>query len=335
MAVNKRSFFLATAILGIALVVGAVVFSGERKTMASRSAAALREALRKGEPVGATHGGHGASPMTKSEMSAHGTSPSGASGGDNAMPGMSMPGMSASGHAGMQHEMPDMPPTDSAAAGHAGMQHGMAGMQHGTTGMATPGPAAGPAGMQHGTTGMQHGMTGMQPGMAGMPPRGTAAGSMSPGTQAVALPQAKAASASPGQPAGTLRPDPLDRPAETSVVDATRSLEMAREMGNMEGMQHGLTSYRQLDAGRGAAMTMPEGKSGSPGSSVAPTTQAPAPDHRGMRHGSPQPSPTPVSRPTPPPSEKKPSTLPVAPTHSPHHHPGGSSGGSGQSGDPR
>lgn len=335
MAFNKRTVLIAIVVVGLAVVlVAGIGFRGRRETVASRSAAAFREALRKGEPLGpSAHGGHGGSPVTESEMSEHGMSPPGASGSEKAMPGMSMPGRAASDHAGMQHGTSGMPPMGSAAPGHAGMQHGMAGMQHGTTGMQhgttgmppTGTPAAGHAGMQHGATGIQTGI-------AGMPPADSASGSMSAGTPA-ALP--KAAQASPGQPARTLQADPLDQPAETSVVDATRSLEMAREMGGMAGMEHGATSYRQLDAGRDSATTGPEGESVPPESSGTPKTGAPAPHHHGMQHASPQASPTPVPRPKPPSTERKPSTPESAPTHPPHHHSGGSGDGAGENGGSR
>lgn len=52
---------------------------------------------------------------------------------------------------------------------------------------------------------------------------------------------------SPGQPAKTLSPDPLDAPAPTSVLEAQRSAEMAE--GDHGG--HGTGTYRQVDAGRG------------------------------------------------------------------------------------
>ena len=72
------------------------------------------------------------------------------------------------------------------------------------------------------------------------------------------------AAVSPGQPAKTLSPDPLDAPAETSVMDAQRSAEMAEEMSGGGGHEghggqggheghggHGTTgTYRQTDAGR-------------------------------------------------------------------------------------
>lgn len=53
---------------------------------------------------------------------------------------------------------------------------------------------------------------------------------------------------SPGQPARTLSPGPLDAPAATSVLDAQRSAEMAGTEGH-GGHESG--AYRHVDAGRG------------------------------------------------------------------------------------
>ncbi len=61
---------------------------------------------------------------------------------------------------------------------------------------------------------------------------------------------------SPGQPASTLRPDPIDAPAATSVADAQRSADLAAGMAGGHGGHgdhggHGTGSYRHVDAGRG------------------------------------------------------------------------------------
>lgn len=59
-----------------------------------------------------------------------------------------------------------------------------------------------------------------------------------------------------GQPAKTLSPDPLDSPADTSVMDAQRSAEMAQGMSGGHGGHgshggHGATgTYRHVDVGR-------------------------------------------------------------------------------------
>lgn len=314
MAFNKRTVLIAVGAVGLAIVlIAGIGFSGRRETMASRSAAAFREALRKGEHVGAsahghgafsqgaagtaTHPGHGGSETAKPEethaeshaVPGHDMSASSAKSGEHEMPGKSMNAMPA-GHAGMQHGTtpPGRPP-----AGHTGMKHGVS---------ATPPMASAPAGH----AGMQHGAS-------GVPPSGTPLEDASGASQ-----ESRVAETPPGQPARTLRPDSLDQPAETSVVDATRSLEMAGEMGGMEGMQHGTTSYRQVDAGRSSATPAPVPAE----SSVTPRIGAPSP-HHGMQHGSPRPSPTPVPERKPPSIETKPSPPSTAPTHPPHHHSSG------------
>jgi hypothetical protein len=87
-------------------------------------------------------------------------------------------------------------------------------------------PAASMAGMDHSAMGA----------MTAPPPR----------------PEPGAASAAPGQPALTLRPDELDRPAPTSLEDAKRAESMNAEMAGGHGhMGHG--TYRHLDAGREVA----------------------------------------------------------------------------------
>jgi hypothetical protein len=62
-------------------------------------------------------------------------------------------------------------------------------------------------------------------------------------------PEPVSATAKPGQPAETLKPDPLDQPPPTSVADAARSAAMAVEMaGGGHGMSHG--KYQHVDVGR-------------------------------------------------------------------------------------
>jgi len=119
-----------------------------------------------------------------------------------------------------------------------------------------------------------------------------------------------------GEPAATLRPDPLDRAAETSVRDASRSAEMSvgmsGEMGEGAGMQHGMSSYRQLDAGRDSVTT------GQEEGSVAPRSPT-SPDHGGMQHGSPPAAPPRAPATTKPPASKPtPSKSSPEPTHPPH-----------------
>jgi hypothetical protein len=88
---------------------------------------------------------------------------------------------------------------------------------------------------------------------AAAPAAGQASG-MAPEMQGMAA----AEPVSPGQPAETLRPDPLDSPAPTSLEEAQRSAAMAEEMSGAGGHGghdghggHGGGTYRHVDAGRG------------------------------------------------------------------------------------
>lgn len=320
MAFNKRISLLALTILIAALagvLTAALIFGiGGKETVASRSAAAFREAQRKGEPVREGAHGHGAlSPGAPAQPahSEHGGSEtkaseqaqqesSGMAGHDMSGQPMSTSAPSADAHAG--HAMsaqagPGSPvgregQPQAPAGGHAGMQHG---------GSAAP-PADSPRGAAVGSTASTESHEGMRHGQEGL----------SASSPATAAQQPQAVQASPGQPAETLQPDPLDRPAETSVVDARRSAEMAEEMGGGHGMRHGVTSYRQLDAGRDSGMPAKEG------GSVAPASPS-SPDHRGMQHGSPPPAPPrgPAVKKPPPPNRLTPSAPPAEPTHPPHH----------------
>lgn len=279
MAVNKRVSVLALTILATVLataLIAALTFGGGAgRTVASRSAAAFREAQRKGEPVGEGAHGHGAvSPGVKAQPAhaEHGASEMRKP--ERVEERKGYPQEAAGGHAGMQHGSSAAPAAGRPAGGHAGMQHG---------GAAAAGTPRGP--------------------MAGGP--------------AVPSPGPRAIQASPGQPAATLRPDPLDHPPETSVEEAKRAEEMAQGMGDGHGMQHGMTSYRQLDAGRDSGTTgSDEGRVATP----PPTTSS----HGSMQHGSPRPaaSKPPVVR-KPPPSKPKPGAPPPQPTHPPHHSGGG------------
>jgi hypothetical protein len=83
----------------------------------------------------------------------------------------------------------------------------------------------------------------------GTPPSGHADHAPAPAGRPAATPIAAPAAVLPGQPAATLRPDPLDAPAATSVAEAQGAAAMAREMAGHAG--HGAGAYRQVDAGRG------------------------------------------------------------------------------------
>ena len=270
---------------GVALAVW--VGCGGEPSVASKSAAAFREAQKKGETFEGSEHSHGHGAVT---------------------PGGANPEESASGH---DHGQAEAAP-DHAAMGHGGEGHGghagddgHAGMDHGQSGQdrshaAHSGAAKRDEHAGHATRPSQDGQTGhsghaAQDPHAGhdmspqTPPSGGHAGhsadptmdhgemdhgEMDHGEMAPAP-----VAVSPGQPAKTLSPDPLDAPAATSVQDAQRSAEMAEEMSGGGGHEghgghggHGTTgTYRQTDAGRG-----PEAHEGS-----EPRT----PGHDSHQHG--------------------------------------------------
>lgn len=245
---TKRSL---GALIAGGLVLAALIGCDREQTVASQSAAAFREAQKRGETFGGDGHAHG-----------HGAvSPGG--GAPSEVP-------AADAHAGHAHAGAQVPAGeamrhDGAHDGHAAMEHGRRPAAGGHAGHATKdhsghqaaptGPAperredAGHAG-QHAGHGMspQAPASGTQPPGAGHAGHSPSAGAMPPVASApapVAVPSE--------QPARTLRPDALDAPAATSVLDAQRSAEMAREMGGGHGGHggHGSGTYRHVDAGRG------------------------------------------------------------------------------------
>ncbi|MEO6260434.1 MAG: heavy metal-binding domain-containing protein, partial [Thermoanaerobaculia bacterium] len=129
----------------------------------------------------------------------------------------------------------------------SGMKHGdmkgmdMSGMKHGDMkGMDM-------SNMKHGDmkgmdmSGMKHGD---MKGMAGM--------DMSP-----VVPQPKALQAKAGETASTLRSDPLDAPATSSVTAAQQSSAMNQEMASGSGMSMSMGTYVQRDVGRPSSGASP------------------------------------------------------------------------------
>lgn len=210
----------AAALAGglVALVV--LLGCGREQSVAGKSAAAFEEALKRGE----TFGGDG---------HAHGGHEAAPSGGE---PAEEVPQQSAEEE---EHH-----------AGHGAAEDPHAG--HGATGVESP---VDHSGMGHGTGARGaghagHGSPVAQPpaSHAGHPPSSASAGE-APSRTVAALPE---------QPAGILRPDQIDAPAPTSVLDAQRSAEMNQAMsggaaGHGSGHGgHGTGTYRHVDAGRGA-----------------------------------------------------------------------------------
>lgn len=279
--IDRRSPAAALA-GGLVALVALVGCEGE-PSVASRSAAAFREAQDKGETFeGAEHShGHGAmtpgsghtapeapaaappeeaslghdhgeagAPSVESQH-VHGAHPGGA-------PAQGAPGAAAAAHSTMGH--------GSSESGAQAGRHATPG-RSGSSGheAGSPGHPGGHAGMDHERSPAATSETADHAGHDVMPPRTPPAGNPpasgghaghapSPGDMAPNVAVAVPATVSPGQPAATLRPDALDAPAATSVVDAQRSAEMAEEMrGGSHGGHgsHGGGTYRQIDAGRG------------------------------------------------------------------------------------
>ncbi len=257
---------LQVAAIAGGLALAALLGCRDEPSVASKSAAAFREAQKRGEtfggdghahghgavtpggaqtapdaPAAAPHAGHGEEPPAGHARHDHGAAEAPVAGGGHGRHGAEDTGRPGGDHAAMGHGPRDKP----GAAPHAG--HGARSPQAPASG-AQP-PHSGHAG--HGAMAPQAPTSSTQPPSAGhaghAPSRGAAP----------AVPSAPAPVAVPSeQPARTLSPDPLDAPAATSVQDAQRSAEMSQEMsGGGHGGDgghggHGGT-YRHVDAGRG------------------------------------------------------------------------------------
>lgn len=268
---NKR--LPVAAILGGLMVLIGLSGCNREPSVASKSAAAFREAQKRGDALGGGAHAHGAmTPSGEHEMAD--TAPEGGTAAGHS--GMPMEAMDHSGQAqgGMDHSRMTQGSMDHSGMTMKGMDHskaGKGGMDH--SGMAQ-------GGMDHsGMTmkGMDHSKTGQE----GIDHSGVAMGGMDPAEPAPVA-------ASPGQPAATLRPDALDAPAATSVADAQRSAEMAEEMGGMGGMGshggHGAGTYRQVDAGRGPGAyqgSEPQTPGAGPHQHSGPATPTPSSGQEG------------------------------------------------------
>ena len=211
-----------TELLLVALIL-LVLACGRQQTVASKSAAAYREAEAKGTAVsgGHDHGHHVPAPT----------------GTDAAVMDHSTHGSTADAHAG--HATPAAGATDhhahgaSVAADHAAMGHGSpadahaghdahrttaraaahdghAAMQHGTAAAATPDPHAHHRQPAPATAHAGHGAATQQPPPAGAP------------TVVLGAPTSSAEMART-QPAATLRPDEFDAPAAIAVAEAEKA----------------------------------------------------------------------------------------------------------------
>ena len=252
---GKNKAWPAAALAGGLVALAALAGCEKEPSVASKSAAAFREAQAKGETFeGAAHGhGHGATTpggghedMTARAETAHPETSQ--SGHDHAAMGGRAADHSATGHGSAEHQ------EAGGQDGHAGMDHSR--MDHGQghaapAGRASQGPGrsgetAGHAG--HGATAPEAPAT---PTPGRQPPSAGHAGHSMPGAVPSGTTAPEPVAPSAGQPARTLSPDPLDAPAPTSVQEAQRSAEMAQGMAGGGHGGHGMGTYRQTDAGRG------------------------------------------------------------------------------------
>ncbi|HEX7181425.1 MAG TPA: heavy metal-binding domain-containing protein [Thermoanaerobaculia bacterium] len=260
-----RSKISLAASWAAGLVLAALAGCGGEETVASKSAAAFEEAQERGETFGgdghahghgaaAPEGGEGAPAEDPHAGHAHGGAPAAAGeaaghGGHGGHSGMDQGRRSApSGHEGHTATAPG---GRTAPGGHE--DHGA--MDHSGHQAAPSGPAPGRR-EDPGHTGQHagHGMSPQAPASGTQPPGPGHAGHSPSAGAMPSVASAPAPVAVPSeQPARTLRPDALDAPAATSVLDAQRSVEMAREMGGGHGGHggHGSSDYHHVDAGRG------------------------------------------------------------------------------------
>lgn len=240
-----------------ALAAGLVALAacGGEPSVASKSAAAFEEARKKGQTFsgeGHSHGGdhghgdHGAAPPEGPRPPAaggehqhhagHGAAEAPAAGGTQ----------HGAGHEGMDHSAHGSAAGQQPPADHSSMDHG-AGAHAGHAPQPSGSTRQEAAGAGH----EGHAGHGAPPAQAPAEDHSGHAGHSASGggTPSPAAPEL------PAQPASILKPDPLDAPAPTSVLDAQRSAEMAREMSGHGGHgghgSPGADTYRQLDAGRG------------------------------------------------------------------------------------
>ena len=176
---------------------------GARQSVASRSAAAFREAQAKGIPI--DKGGHGGHENAPESSDTKGTNLAGSEPGG--MTGMNMSGSKSGSMTGMNM-------SGSKSGSMAGMN--MSGSKSGgMAGMDMSGSKSG-------------GMAGMN--MSGSKSGGMAGMNMSGSDMSAIVPQPEALQARPGETADTLRADPLDAPASTSLAAAARPAENGEMM---------------------------------------------------------------------------------------------------------
>jgi hypothetical protein len=225
----------------LVVALGMVVACGGEQSVASKSAAAYREAKAKGIPVGGghEHGGHEAATATAGtaamDHSAHGTGADPHAGHDMTAGGtaehaghgtMSATDHAAMGHAAMGHDTPTGAHAQHGAAAASVSRDPHAGMQHGSTSGTTDAHAehrqpAATAQADH----SQHGAAPMQTPVSGTNAHAQhgASGGTATRPNIVATAPRSNAEMRNVQPSSTLQPDAFDAPSPLAIAEAAKA----------------------------------------------------------------------------------------------------------------
>ena len=223
----KRPLGMNQIMRGLLLVAPALFLlaCGGDQSMASKSAAAYREAQAKGVPVGGghEHGGHEAATATGGTVEMH--HPTHGTGVD-----------AHAGHAGGDAAVDHHAHGAAAAVDHAAMGHGTAGhAQHGAASHASGGHQGHESGPGTQMDHAQH----AAPGAAADPHAGHAMTGAAPAPIAASAPRSSSEMRSV-QPSSTLQPDVFDAPAASSVAEAAKATQGGGHEGHpMRGITPG------------------------------------------------------------------------------------------------
>lgn len=251
---GKKERFSAVSMAGGLLVLVVLARCGAEESVATRSAAAFREAQQKGKTFEGTDDSHGHGATTPGAPQS-GEEAAKAHDHDEAGTAVDHSAMEHDGaeHAGQQPGGSETRP----GGGHAGMNHGQGQHRSGRR-EAAPGRKAGQdkhaghAAPDESGTHAGHAEQGGSPQASPAGDRASGGGharhSLGEGNSAPNTVITAPVVVSSGNPAAILVPDPLDAPAVTSVLDAQLAAEMSG--GGSHG-NHGGT-YSHVDAGRDA-----------------------------------------------------------------------------------
>ncbi len=223
----------------LVVALGVIMACGGEQSVASKSAAAYRDAKAKGIPVGGghEHGGHEAVTATGGtaamDHSAHGTGADPHAGHDMTAGTAEHAGhgaMSATDHAAMGHDTPTGAHAQHGAAAGSASRDPHAGMQHGTTSGTPSGTSDAHAEhRQPATTAQadhsQHGAAQMQTPVSGTNAHAQHGASGGAATRPNIVAPAPRSNAEMGnvQPSSTLQPDAFDAPSPLAVAEAAKA----------------------------------------------------------------------------------------------------------------